>query len=83
MFVEHDEEQDEDELTLVSHLSTNAVPSQANVTYVLNPSQTKMLGHSLNLDDRPITPMKNKMVYDVKNSSLDFKDGKFLHLSQY
>lgn len=26
-------------------------------------------------DDRPITPMKDKMVYDLKNSSLDFKDG--------
>ena len=26
-------------------------------------------------DDRPITPMKNTMIYDVEHSSLDFKDG--------
>ena len=26
-------------------------------------------------DDRPITPMKNTMVYSREHSSLDFKDG--------
>ena len=26
-------------------------------------------------DDRPITPMRDKMVYNVGESSLDFKDG--------
>lgn len=26
-------------------------------------------------DNRPITPLKDKMIYDVKHSSLDFKDG--------
>ncbi|KAK3085292.1 hypothetical protein FSP39_001166 [Pinctada imbricata] len=26
-------------------------------------------------DDRPITPLRNKMIYDPVNSSLDFKDG--------
>ena len=26
-------------------------------------------------DDRPITPMKNTMVYDLRHSTLDFKDG--------
>ena len=30
------------------------------------------------VDDRPITPLKDKMVYDKLYSSLDFKDGKFL-----
>lgn len=29
-----------------------------------------------NPDDRPITPLKDKMIYDLQNSSLDFKDGK-------
>ena len=29
-------------------------------------------------DDRPITPMRDQMIYDDKNSSLDFKDGKCL-----
>ena len=26
-------------------------------------------------DDRPITPLRDKMVYDLRYSSLDFKDG--------
>jgi len=29
----------------------------------------------LSADDRPITPMKNTMVYNTQNSSLDFEDG--------
>ena len=29
-------------------------------------------------DDRPITPMKDKMVYDVEHSTLDFEDGKLV-----
>ena len=29
-------------------------------------------------DERPITPMKDRMVYDVDHSSLDFDDGKKL-----
>jgi len=28
-------------------------------------------------DDRPITPLRDKMIYDRVYSSLDFKDGKF------
>lgn len=28
-------------------------------------------------DERPITPMKDKMIYGRELSSLDFKDGKF------
>jgi hypothetical protein len=35
----------------------------------------KVLSH-LSADDRPITPMRDKMVYNQKNSSLDFDDGK-------
>lgn len=26
-------------------------------------------------EDRPITPLRDKMIYDLANSSLDFKDG--------
>lgn len=33
---------------------------------------------TINPDERPITPLKDKMVYDKVYSSLDFKDGKFL-----
>ncbi|GFR81947.1 serine/threonine-protein kinase Nek11 [Elysia marginata] len=32
-------------------------------------------GGARNLDERPITPMKDLMVYDREHSSLDFKDG--------
>ena len=31
--------------------------------------------HTVQNDDRPITPMRDTMVYDLKYSSLDFKDG--------
>ena len=31
-----------------------------------------------NPDDRPITPLKDTMIYDPVHSSLDFKDGKIL-----
>ncbi len=33
---------------------------------------------TVDYDDRPITPMRDKMVYNVKESSLDFKDGKLI-----
>ena len=29
-------------------------------------------------EDRPITPLKDKMIYDPVNSSLDFKDGEWI-----
>ena len=31
-------------------------------------------------DNRPITPLKNKMIFDNKNSTLDFEDGKNIKL---
>ncbi|KAH3768623.1 serine/threonine-protein kinase Nek11-like isoform X1 [Dreissena polymorpha] len=40
------------------------------------PSLAKYLQHtSPNIDDQPIKPLKDKMVYDKENSSLDFEDG--------
>lgn len=30
---------------------------------------------TVSADQRPITPMKNRMVYDIAHSTLDFKDG--------
>ncbi|XP_071086198.1 serine/threonine-protein kinase Nek11-like [Haliotis cracherodii] len=44
------------------------------------PRQVRTMGFSSSLhspfeEDRPITPLRDTMVYDVKNSSLDFKDG--------
>ena len=46
------------------------------VTGTVRPAQLDM-AHTLkpSMDDRPITPMKNTMVYDREHSSLDFKDG--------
>lgn len=29
-------------------------------------------------DERPITPLRDRMVYDVKHSSLDFRDGLYI-----
>ena len=49
-------------------------------TVIYRPAQTTptLSPYSTQMDpgDRPITPMKNTMVYDPMNSSLDFKDGK-------
>ena len=45
----------------------------------LNPYQTQ--GNFTAPDDRPITPMKNTMIYDREHSSLDFKDGRMLCMS--
>lgn len=39
------------------------------------PALEQYLPHSSARDDRPITPLKDKMVYDRVFSSLDFKDG--------
>ncbi|XP_076469959.1 serine/threonine-protein kinase Nek11-like [Babylonia areolata] len=38
-------------------------------------SASKTLPAYMSPDDRPITPMRNTMVYDREHSSLDFKDG--------
>ena len=37
--------------------------------------------HPAPFDERPITPMKNTMVYSREHSTLDFKDGKSCTLS--
>lgn len=58
--------------TLQPGITSSAAAS--NRTYVLDPAKS-FLAKSVNLDDRPITPMKNRMVYDVRHSTLDFKDG--------
>ncbi|XP_013411835.1 serine/threonine-protein kinase Nek11 [Lingula anatina] len=45
---------------------------------MLNPGAQTMVPKQLHViveDERPITPMKDKLVYDIKNSSLDWKDG--------
>lgn len=44
-----------------------------NLRTMPNLSQSK----PFNPDERPITPMKDKMVYSREYSSLDFKDGEF------
>ncbi|XP_033754319.1 serine/threonine-protein kinase Nek11-like isoform X1 [Pecten maximus] len=37
--------------------------------------QAQLTSAILAPDERPITPLRDKMVYDVKHSSLDFRDG--------
>ena len=34
--------------------------------------------HTMSPDERPITPMKDLMVYSMQQSSLDFKDGEII-----
>lgn len=46
-----------------------------DIVMPLHKTLTVPLSHS-NPDERPITPLKDKMIYDLRNSSLDFKDGK-------
>ena len=38
----------------------------------------KTYSGSIYHDERPITPLRDRMVYDVKCSSLDFRDGLFI-----
>ena len=50
------------------------------VDFLPTPSQNKpnvsRANFTVNPDDRPITPMKDKMIYSREYSSLDFKDGR-------
>ncbi len=34
-------------------------------------------------DERPITPLRDRMVYDVKYSSLDFRDGLYVYYFEF
>ncbi|KAF6019940.1 NEK11 [Bugula neritina] len=73
--VEYDESEgsdnDDHAMTVMSQPLSRTVP--ANTTVILKSS--RLLGTNFAADDRPITPMKDRMVYDVKHSSLDFRDG--------
>ena len=39
------------------------------------PARDHAASRHFSADDRPITPMKNTMIYKTDYSSLDFKDG--------
>jgi len=75
IIVEYDESEgsdnDDHAMTVMSQPLSRTVP--ANTTVILKSS--RLLGTNFAADDRPITPMKDRMVYDVKHSSLDFRDG--------
>lgn len=72
-----EEPSDDEENTLVeahpNHSLNRTAPVYSGSTLL---SGNKALNRSVNLDDRPITPMKDRMVYDREHSSLDFRDGK-------
>ena len=40
------------------------------------------VGSTASTDDRPITPMRNTMIYNKEHSSLDFKDGLYMPTPQ-
>ncbi|RUS72823.1 hypothetical protein EGW08_019416 [Elysia chlorotica] len=58
---------------------TGHTPNTLSMTVRQHPHQLHSTlgagGGMRNLDERPITPMKDLMVYHRENSSLDFKDG--------
>ena len=66
---DEDEEDDDDDIVTATVKSNTVRP-----VHSLSASGTVVPGRGF--DDRPITPMKNTMVYDREHSSLDFKDGK-------
>ena len=63
MYIQHEitESSDEEEGTIKSKTLTGA--EIHHTLPILKP------------EERPITPLRDKMVYDLANSSLDFKDG--------
>ena len=72
---DEEEEEDEEENPFGARYSQTMIPSrQPWQTGTLVPDRTTLRPASF--DDRPITPMKNTMVYSREYSTLDFKDGK-------
>ena len=66
-------------------LQTNMVEEEDIETIKYKSMSSNQLGKELNNftlspDDRPITPLRDKMVYDPRNSSLDFEDGKLTEI---
>ncbi|XP_062605874.1 serine/threonine-protein kinase Nek11-like isoform X2 [Saccostrea cucullata] len=59
ILINEDDEESDDDADIVMPLSKTLTVPRS----VSNP------------DERPITPLKDKMIYDIRNSSLDFKDG--------
>jgi hypothetical protein len=71
---DEEEDSDSDDDDIVYHTAKN------RFSYSLGSPLKTDASHGskkefLSPDDRPITPMHDQMVYDLKNSSLDFKDG--------
>ena len=72
---------DDEEDTLVSNNNNSQISKHYTMPSALNQVPTDwehlpVKHFTVAGDDRPITPMKNKMVYDVKNSTLDYEDGR-------
>lgn len=61
LYHEEEEESDDDGDIIMPLYKTMTAPRSASLS---------------SPDERPITPLKDKMIYDIRNSSLDFKDGK-------
>lgn len=60
LYHEEEEESDDDGDIIMPLYKTLTAPRSASLS---------------SPDERPITPLKDKMIYDIRNSSLDFKDG--------
>ena len=67
MVLYEEDEQDKEATVIFNPLKTAGGPAISE--YLPSP------------DDRPITPLRDKMIYGRELSSLDFKDGKFMYVS--
>ncbi len=76
--LDSDEEyDDDDDIEFGEREQVRTVPSYRSDRDLYDHQQRHLL--TVANDDRPITPLKDRMVYDVANSSLDFKDGMYYY----
>ena len=74
---------DEEEVDRIDYLKTAPVnmhmhrqdDDDDDIVFHANKQNMRVFS-TITSDDRPITPMRDRMVYDKEHSSLDFKDGK-------
>ncbi len=77
--LDSDEYDDDDDIEFGERERIRTVPSYRSDRDLYDHQQRHLL--TVANDDRPITPLKDRMVYDVANSSLDFKDGRNIYLT--
>ncbi len=75
---EDDDDDESDEADEAFHTAYEMQPDRLtrSLETPIRRGHNSKRGHmTVSSDDRPITPMKDKRVYDIDNPMLDFKDG--------